>query len=145
MIKYRLILRALFLISLLSLGACASKGINLIKSGDLRVETNGSNQVKITNVHVKQLEYEVLIHADVRPVKAVRFFSPGHLSFELFTADGHQFFNLDVTRYSDRHGDGHRSKMKHASFWVRMPLDIPRGSRLVVTHHSRSVHQDKAK
>jgi len=142
---YRLIFTTITVITLLSLGACASKGINLVKSGDLSIETSGSNNIKIVDVRVKQLENEVLIHADVKPVKAVRFFSPGHLSFELFMADGNQFFDLDVTRYSNKHSDGHRSKMKHASFWVRMPLDIPKGSKLKVTHHSRSVHERKVK
>lgn len=145
MLINRLKLAFLIMFFVFGLNACASKGLNLVKSGDVKVKVESSGLVKITNVRVKQLENEVLIHADARPVNPVRFFHPGHLSFELFTADGHQYFNLDVTRYSRQHADSQRSALKHVSFWVRMPLDIPKGSILKVIHHKKSVHEKEMK
>jgi len=142
---YKRLKTASILILLIGLSACASKSINLVKTGDITVKVFDSGNVNITNVYVKKLEHEVYIHADAKPIKRVRFFHPGHLSFELYTADGHQYFNLDVTRYSRTHNDGGLSKMKHVTFWIRMPLNIPRGSVLKVSHHESSVHQDKLK
>jgi len=139
--NYRTILMALSLISLLGLNACANKGINLVKTGAVSVSTYSSEQVEIINVYVRKIENEVLIHADARPTKAVRFFHPGHLIFELTSADGQQIFNFDITRYTREHNDSERrSKMKHVSFWVRMPLEIPSGAKLNVTHHNTKEH-----
>ena len=137
---FRLIVVLLGVLWISVLAGCASKGVNLAKSGDLSVQVQGSDQVKIVNVHARQMGNEVLIHADVKSLKPVRFFSPGHLTFELFSPNGQRYFVLDVTRYTNRHVDGHRSSKKHASFWVRMPLEIPKGSVLKVSHHSRSEH-----
>jgi len=135
--------RCFLVIVVFVLQACATKGIDPTQSGGLTISTVDSKDVSVSNVYVRQFENEILIHADARPTEPVRFFHPGHLSFELFTADGHQFFNLDVTRYTRKHSDGHRSKMKHVSFWVRMPIDLPNGARLTVSHHEKSVHEKK--
>jgi len=142
--NYRIFLMALSLLSLFGLSACANKGINLVKTGAVSVSTHSSGQVEIINVYVKKMENEVLIHADARPTEAVRFFHPGHLIFEMTSADGEQIFNFDITRYTREHNDGERrSKMKHVSFWVRMPIEIPNGAKLAVSHHSSSVHENK--
>lgn len=129
-------------ILIFTLSACASKSVNLGKTGDISINVSNSESVKIVNVYVKQFEGEILIHADAKPIKATRFFHPGHLSFELIAADGKKYFNLDVTRYTREHNDSGRSKLKHVSFWVRMPMDIPKGSILNVTHHDTSVHEN---
>jgi len=143
--SYRILLTVVSLSIVFGLSACANKGVNLVKSGAVSVSTHSSAQVEIINVYVKQMENEVLIHADVRPTRAVRFFHPGHLIFQMTTADGKQIFNFDITRYTRKHSDSERrSKMKHVSFWVRMPLDIPKGSKLQVTHHSRSEHEEES-
>jgi len=123
-----------------TLSACASKGIDLRKTGDLTINVADSRQVKIANVYVKQFEGEILIHADAKPTRKIRFFHPGHLTFELVSAEGKQYFDLDVTRYTREHNDSGRSMLKHVSFWVRMPMDIPKGSTLNVTHHESSEH-----
>jgi len=139
--NYRILLTVVSLSIVFGLSACTNKGVNLVKSGAVSVSTHSSGQVEIINVYVKKMENEVLIHADVRPTKAVRFFHPGHLIFEMTTADGKQIFNFDITRYTRKHSDSERrSKMKHVSFWVRMPLEVPSGAKLKVSHHDTSEH-----
>jgi len=66
----------LTLILSVGLNACASKGINLTKTGAVKVQIINSDQVLIANVYVKQLENEVLIHAVAKPTNPVRFFTP---------------------------------------------------------------------
>lgn len=135
----------ILLASVITFTGCASKGVNLVKTGDVSVQIKNSNQVEINNVYVKQLKNEVLIHADVRPLTPTRFFQPGHLSFILMTANGQQIFNLDITRYTREHMGSHNSAMKHVSFWVRMPLIIPEGAKLKITHHNSTAHKKPIK
>ena len=145
MTNYRMF-KAVFGLSIsIGLSACASKGINLVKSGAVSVSTADSEQVKIVNVYVKQMEHEVLIHADVKPAKRVRFFHPGHLIFNMTTADNQEFFNLDITRYTREHNDSNLSVLKHVSFWIRMPVKIPNGAKLAVSHHGSNEHENKMK
>jgi len=131
----------LFLMVLLSgLSACATKGIDPTDTGDLSISIHDSEDVNIANVYVRQFESEILIHADAKPTSPVRFFKPGHLIFEMIGSDGQQLFNLDVTHYSRKHGESHRSKLKHVSFWVRMPMELPKGASLIVSHHKKKEH-----
>ncbi len=135
----------ILLASVITFTGCASKGVNMVKTGDVSVQIKNTNRVEINNVYVKQLKNEVLIHADVRPVKPTRFFQPGHLSFVLLTANGQQIFDLDVARYTREHMGSHNSAMKHVSFWVRMPLIIPKGAKLKVAHHNSTDHNKPTK
>ena len=119
---------------------CATTAVDLVDNGTVKTQIYNSENVKITGLKVRQYSDELLIHADVRPLAPVRFFHPGHLSFEMKDADGLTIWDLDVTRYSTDSQHHGVSKLKHASFWVRIPLIPPKGAVLVVAHHVSGAH-----
>jgi len=85
--NYKTFFSSLILVLIFSIGGCAMQGLDPTESDGLTIHTYDSEEVNISNVYVRQFEKEILIHADARPLRPVRIFHPGHLSFEIFTED----------------------------------------------------------
>jgi len=119
------------------LAGCATNGVNLAANGTVRIQVESAAHVEFADVYVRQYADELLVHAQVRPREAVKFFYPGHLRFVMTDGNGGTLWDLDVTRYRGGHHDHGANKMKHASFWVRMPFVPPTGSVLTVSQHTR--------
>lgn len=126
--------KVVLLVALLT--GCATIGVDLSENGTVRLDVRNASHVEFTNVYVRQYTDELMVHAELRPRDAVKFFYPGHLRFVMTDADGKTLWNLDVTRYTDGHHNDGMSKIKHANFWVRMPFSPPTGSVLTISHHT---------
>lgn len=120
---------------LFALTGCVTTGVDLSENGVIRIQTQDSEKITFTSVYARGYGDELLVQAEVRPRELVRYFSPGHLRFTMTDTAGKTLWDLDITGYvSGHHGEG-ISKMKHASFWLRMPMIPPSGSVLTVSHH----------
>ena len=115
--------------------SCATTGKDLIDSGDVTIETKDSENVRITNVYVQQKEDDLLIHADVIPKNKVRFFHPEHLHYKFSESSGNVFLDLKLSRYTQETHGKRDTKHKKASFWFRMPMNLPTGTKIHISHH----------
>lgn len=139
------IFRALTIFISISSVACVTTGKDLIASGDVAIETKDSENIRITNVYVKQKEDDLLIHAEVEPKKTVRYFYPEHLHYKFTEPNGKVFLDLKYSRYTQGTHGKRDLRHKSASFWLRMPINLPHGTKIHISHHDSHINEGELK
>lgn len=121
------------LVITLLLGACASRGVDLVGNGTTEVMTSDSDKGKVVAPKVEQYGDSVLVRGRVANVSEGRILK-GAVSVDLFDARGVRIDTVD-TRYRFRHNASTVSRT--APFTARLHIVPPQGSKVVINHEDK--------
>lgn len=120
---------AVFAVTLF-LGACASKGVDLVGNGTTEVLTSDSEKGQVVAPKVEQYGDNVLVRGRVANVSQGRILK-GQVNVDLIDARGVRIDTVN-TQYRFRHNASRVSRT--ATFTARLHMVPPEGSKVVINH-----------
>jgi hypothetical protein len=133
-------LKILFLLMIASVSmtvlACASNRVNLLKDGTYKLEPISSGGYYISNVHVNKVDDGLEITGKVKR-RSYFGVGDGHVDIAIVSPEGEVFEKLS-TFYVPRTIPMRRRHRSGAHFTLRLPVLPPNGSTVIIAHHSLS-------
>ena len=113
---------------------CASKRLDLVQEGTVRVEKVSSEDGEVGDVRVHQHNGTMEIEVMVRPTERVRSFVAGAVEVEVTDPQG-ATFNV-VQKRAIKQNMQQFGTLQHAHFWLLFPYTPGPGTVIRVTHIS---------
>ncbi|MDH5302194.1 MAG: hypothetical protein OEW58_12625 [Gammaproteobacteria bacterium] len=131
-----------FIPSILVLGitlfaATACTTTKLVKDENkITIERVDSNTANISHVYLKHSDGQLLLRGEVKPHQSSRRTPiPGHLHITLIDPQGKMLKEADIS-YMRRSVNSSK-----AFFSTELPVDLPPGSTIKITHFERQTHE----
>ena len=134
----KIVIFAIFGLTIVYIAGCASNRINLVDNGTVSIERVSSQRTLVSKVYVYQQEEELVISGRVRRRLSTGLAGGGHVDITVLNQEGKPIKNISKG-YLPRW-------IKHSrtsSFTVHLPLIISEASIVRVVHHSGAPHENQ--
>lgn len=107
---------------------------NLVKEEDITVERVNSSSVNITRAYLQATDATWILRGKLKRRFPTSRLIPGHLHIELVGSDGAVFKEADIA-YKRK-----SAKSRFAEFYLPLPVELTKISRVRVIHHDALSH-----
>ena len=121
-------------ITLFTATACSTTKLVKDENG-INIERIDSNAADIGHVYVTQVDDTLSLRGELKKRLSKRGPIPGHLHVTLINSQGEMLKEADIN-YTRRN-----VKSSKAFFSTKLPIDLPSGSTIRITHFERKTHQ----